>query len=93
VREVGRKYKRRSQGLNANLLAVDSSGLDHGQARLKINEFLQGCRTHYEDNLARRSNVGLQQMAAVCSTVLLADHGMRMYNRFSIFEGNIADDR
>jgi hypothetical protein len=30
-------------------------------------------------------------MAAVCSTVLLADYGMRMHNRLSIFQGNVID--
>src|SRR4029077_17876511 len=27
-------------------------------------------------------------MAAVCSTVLLADYGMRMHNRLSVLQGN-----
>ena len=35
----------------------------------------------------------LEQMAAVCGTVLLPDYGMRMHNRFSVLQGNVANER
>src|SRR6202030_2533803 len=32
-------------------------------------------------------------MAAVCRTVLLADDGMRMHNRLSVLQGDVANQR
>jgi len=34
----------------------------------------------------------LEEMAAVCSTVLLADYAMRMDNRLSVLQGNVANE-
>jgi hypothetical protein len=64
--------------------------LIHGHARLKIDKFLQERGTLREESLMS-PGMGFQQMAAMCSTVLLADRGMRIHNRPSVLQGNFAN--
>jgi hypothetical protein len=60
---------------------------------LRINLLLKVDRALCQDDFTSRADMSLEQMAAVCSPILHPDYGMSMHNRFSVLQGNIANER
>jgi hypothetical protein len=55
--------------------------------------FLKVARALRQNDFTGRTNMCLEQMATVGGTVLPANYGMRVHNRLSVLQGDVANER